>query len=128
MGNPKPGRSCGTQNTDKFCRCHLSIYLCSGNPGSADGQGTAARFQNPMGLVVNNDGCVIVADCHSIWSIAAGLSPPVGSAMQLRPAKRRKHSEDMGLLLMDPALADVTFLVHGERITAHRNILAARSD
>merc|ERR1712107_436720 len=50
-----------------------------------------------------------------------------GCSLQLAPFKHRRLSVDMGRLLENTSDADVTFMVNGERILAHRVILSARS-
>ena len=50
----------------------------AGEPGSADGDGIAARFAGPVGIVAKNDGTLIVADTsnHTIRRITFGPPPP----------------------------------------------------
>jgi sugar lactone lactonase YvrE len=46
----------------------------AGNPGSSDGTGTSAQFNQPTGIAVNSSGDVFVADTlnHTIREIASG--------------------------------------------------------
>src|SRR5947207_11537964 len=50
----------------------------AGEPGSADGDGIAARFAGPVGIVAKNDGTLIVADTsnHTIRRITFAPPPP----------------------------------------------------
>ena len=53
----------------------VSTLAGNGTAGSADGTGTAAQFNNPTGVAVDNSGTVYVADQgnHSIRKITAGV-------------------------------------------------------
>jgi hypothetical protein len=64
------------------------------------------------------------ADNHRIRRIEGAAPPPPPPA---DPASSSSFFGDMAALLDDTSLADVTFAVGDERITAHRNVLAARS-
>jgi sugar lactone lactonase YvrE len=44
----------------------------AGNAGSADGTGSAARFDNPSGVAVDSAGNVYVADCTTIRKVTSG--------------------------------------------------------
>jgi len=46
----------------------VSSPFGSGTAGSADGTGTAARFNNPSGVAVDSDGNIYVADTSSDYS------------------------------------------------------------
>lgn len=68
----------------------MSLFAGSGSPGSADGLGTTASFQNPWGLALDNDGNLYVGDTdnHTIRKITpdglvttlAGKAGTLGSA------------------------------------------------
>ena len=61
----------------------VSTLAGNGTAGSADGTGTAAQFNGPMGVAVDNSGTVYVADQgnHSIRKITAGaVSTLAGSS------------------------------------------------
>jgi speckle-type POZ protein len=62
--------------------------------------------------------------------VEASLVPPARLAAKETVGEKalRALQTDLGKLLEDPARADVTFAVGGQRISAHRIILAARSE
>jgi len=98
--------------------------------GFADGAAADARFHAPTGVAIDAEGSIIVADDenHCIRKVtSAGLDR--GLALpQFVPAGPPTITADLRCLLGDEIFADATFDVGGARITAHRNILAARSD
>jgi hypothetical protein len=66
----------------------------AGSPGAADGNGNSARFNEPSGIVVDNDGVLYVADTgnHLIRKIEngrvttiAGTSDPIPSGEEYSP-------------------------------------------
>lgn len=90
----------------------------------ADGHGTVASFKFPVGLAVDCNGDILVADRGTmrISKISSGFCPP--HADLWRPGS---YQNDMERMLQDTRFSDVEFVVNGERIQAHRCILAARS-
>ena len=98
----------------------------SGNEGSTDGVGAAASFNYPYGLAIDGEGSLFVADtCNNcIRKVTAGLAPP----LCLQPQQvSSTFANDMGALLTDESLMDVTFEVSGEQVRAHRVMLVSRS-
>ena len=51
----------------------VTTFAGSGKDGSADGQGIAASFNEPLGLAIDNEGCLFVADAwnHLIRKITS---------------------------------------------------------
>ena len=66
----------------------------------------------------------------SVRVVEASLVPPARLAAKETASDKalRALQTDYGKLLEDPTRADVTFAVGGQRIRAHRSILAARSE
>ena len=97
----------------------------SGTQGHVNGIGTAVSFHTPYDLALDASGNLLVADASSrrIRRIE-GVAPPPPPA---DPASSSSFFGDMAALLDYTSLADVTFAVGDERITAHRVVLAARS-
>mmetsp|Transcript_67044 Transcript_67044/g.218281 ORF Transcript_67044/g.218281 Transcript_67044/m.218281 type:complete len:319 (+) Transcript_67044:380-1336(+) len=92
---------------------------------------TAIMFDHPAGVAVDGDGNVVVAETsrHRIRLVTAGLMPCHRVSMAgAAPLRSSSFVEDMRRMMVDPSLADITFVVNGEAITAHRNVLAARSE
>jgi DNA-binding beta-propeller fold protein YncE len=84
-------------------------------------------FEGPVGVVVDRNGDVIVA-CnidHCLYKVVANLTPPgAGKTAVALPSL----SQDMQKALTDSTFADVTFVVDGVSMIAHRVILSARSE
>ena len=102
--------------------------------GSSDGESAHARLRCPSALAIDvrggrvlfaetgNQSCLRVVDGFQTPSISApddwaGGEPPAPDAL----------ARDYGRMLEDLQLADVTFVVAGQRFRAHRCVLAARS-
>ena len=101
--------------------------------GKVDGTGPTARFNKPYQLTIEEGGQLIVAECgvaDSVRVVEASLVSPSRQAAEETAVQKgfRALQTDYGKLLEDPARADVTFAVGGQRISAHRAILAARSE
>mmetsp|Transcript_75130 Transcript_75130/g.242921 ORF Transcript_75130/g.242921 Transcript_75130/m.242921 type:complete len:546 (-) Transcript_75130:315-1952(-) len=101
----------------------------SGLAGFQDGPATLASFYMPSGLAVGIDSNVLVADWGNdrVRSIVAGHRPaPLLSS--IAPHMRKGTLvKDMAALYADLSLADVSFVVNGQEVKAHRCILSARS-
>ena len=114
----------------------VSTLAGSRAKSSADGQGGAASFNYPYGVAVGAAGEVLVTEYagHRLRRIAAGLKPPVLMRAQEQGApplplpEQTRVATDLGKLLGKGGDThhDVEFLVGGETIQAHKNILAAR--
>jgi hypothetical protein len=87
-------------------------------------------------LTIDEEGQLVVAECwveDRVRVVEASLVPPARLAAEETESEKalrqaRLALQDYGKLLEDPARADVTFAVGGQRIRAHRAILAARSE
>ena len=113
----------------------MSIFAGSNaGAGYADGAANVAKFSSLQGLAIDAEGGVLVtttgtvggAGDHRIRHVAAGLVPQPMLPLPVVP--RSRFVEQMTSLLGEPRGADVTFVVGGEHITAHRVILSARSE
>jgi hypothetical protein len=106
-----------------------STIAGSGTAGFLDGHGVASQLNHPWAISVNGDGNIIVADYsnHAIRVVATELTPPAHLCSML-PVAPSAYTCDMAAMLEDPTLADVTFVVEGVRITAHRAILVSRCE
>jgi hypothetical protein len=142
----------------------VSTVAGNGQKGYADGEGTAARFNWPSAVVVDKEGTIIVADrvnnClrrltgRHVTTLAGGseagtadgagpgarftkpwrsLAPPPW----MGPLKEKNEPpqalgnpvlEDYAKLADDGDLADVVFVVEGQRFPAYRGVLAVRSE
>ena len=111
-----------------------STLAGGGARGLADGQGTAARFSGPCGVAVDAAGGLLVADGdnHRVRHVAAGLTPP--SSLRA-PAPEAPTPKDLALAnfgrLLDEGEGtyhDVEFVVGGETIRAHKNILSSQCE
>jgi sugar lactone lactonase YvrE len=106
----------------------------TGEAGYKDGPGDASRFHSPLGVAVDCEGSVIVADSrnNSVRKIYACLVPPITAAATSAAAASKgpmvAHLADLLRMLASGKHADVTFSVEGQLIRAHRNILCARSE
>jgi len=104
----------------------------SAEKGKIDGTGASVRFHEPIVLVLDVRGCLLVLDLEnkgSVRVVEASLTPPLSLAPKVQPVKNPLLIlvDDYSKLLEDTALADVTFAVDGQRFPAHRCVLAARS-
>jgi hypothetical protein len=102
----------------------------SGEGGWQDGVGQDATFQSPCGLVVDGNGDIIVTDTknHRIRKIAAQLTPPNRRNGRLPPLLSSTRETEMAAMLEDPSCSDVVFQIEHAQITAHKNVLASRSE
>lgn len=103
----------------------VSTLAGAGYAAFADGEAQDATFNHPSSLALDRLGNVIVADRENnrlriVYTAARG--PPL-----TRCSREGELADALAGLLSDPRFADVTFLVAGERVAGHRNILAARS-
>lgn len=112
---------------------YVSTLAGGAEKGSADGEGTSARFNEPEAAAIDERGRLLLAEFGSEgclrWVEAAGLSgaPPPYLTVRHMPRGEAGLRRDYGRLLEDSELADVFFAVDGERIGGHRCVLAARS-
>ena len=89
----------------------------------------AARFSTPIGVAVDAEGNVIVADYeNNCIRRLTGCDLARGTGTPRWPVGASPHGSNMRRLLADEAFADVTFDVCGTRFAAHRCILAVSSD
>jgi len=92
--------------------------------GYSDDLGAAAQFSHPEGLAIDPSGDLLMADSHRIRRVGAEAVPlGGGGALPVVPSS---YTEDMRQMLASPELSDVTFIVEGTKITAHRCLLVAR--
>ena len=102
----------------------------SSEQDKVDGNGASARFGLPWRLAIDQRGRLLVADALNtdcLRVVEAALSPPLRLAVQPTIGNLSALQEDLGKLLGDTALADVTFTVDGQRFHAHRCVLVVRS-
>ena len=103
-----------------------------GEPGQVDGMGPAARFNGPFKLAIDEEGQLVVVDVQngdSVRVVEASLVPPSRlAATETAGDKALRALQDYGKLLEEPMAADVTFVVDGQRFSAHRGILMVRSE
>jgi DNA-binding beta-propeller fold protein YncE len=113
----------------------------SSEPGTADGAGAVARFNEPCRLALDERGRLLVTEWgrkDTLRVVEASLAPPLwmgpveeaaedSEAAMPMTAALAELQQDYGKLAEDGALADVVLVVDGERFPAHRVILAARS-
>ena len=98
--------------------------------GKVDGTGASARFDQPVHLTQDERGRLLVLDNvtqGSVRVVEASLAPPQRLVPKVQPVVQDPLRMDYSKLLMDTALADVTFVVDGQRFQVHRCVLAARS-
>jgi hypothetical protein len=79
-----------------------------------------------QGVAIDGDGCMVVSTWDNTVAKIAGCSvaaPPAWAQVQELTSTL---TSDYAALLDDRTSADVTFVVNSDRITAHKNILAAR--
>ena len=105
----------------------VSTLAGGSHTGFVDGVGAAAAFHHPSGVALDGAGNLLVADLHNncirlLKQVAVPELPP-----KPRAEVACTFVNDFATLLADSALADVTFVVKGEHITAHRAVLASRS-
>ena len=102
--------------------------------GDADGRGAAAHFGCPAGLAVDAAGNLLVADSdnHRVRRVAAGLAPPASlrAPVPEAPAPLQVLATNYAKLLDEgeDTYHDVQFLVGGETIRAHKNILSSQCE
>eukprot|EP00242_Pyramimonas_sp_CCMP2087_P000191 CAMPEP_0198228870 /NCGR_PEP_ID=MMETSP1445-20131203/113827_1 /TAXON_ID=36898 /ORGANISM="Pyramimonas sp., Strain CCMP2087" /LENGTH=580 /DNA_ID=CAMNT_0043909303 /DNA_START=198 /DNA_END=1941 /DNA_ORIENTATION=+ len=108
---------------------HVSTLAGTGVSGRQDGDRvTSAQFRRPVGVVVDEDGNVLVADAmnHCIRCVASDAATPLGF-LRLPPLPRSSFVSDIQHHLIDSgSFHDVTFVVDQERVPAHRSHLSAR--
>ena len=89
--------------------------------GKVDGEGASARFAFPSALALDERGRLLVAD-YLNWSclrvVEASLAPPKRLAVEPVHNLMSVLSQDLGKLLEDTELADVTFAVDSQRFPA----------
>lgn len=97
-----------------------------------DKGGQSLKMVSPVLLAINDQGQLLVVefnDSPNLIVVEASLLPPAW----LVPKKTKNETalqlalDDIGKLLDDPALADVSFDVQGTTFFAHRSILTVRS-
>jgi hypothetical protein len=103
--------------------------------GAADGAGAGARFKLPFRLALDERGRVLVVEVgrtDTLRVVEAGLAPPAWMGPAGATEAERKDVDPVlqnyGKLLEDGDLADVVFVVGGQRFLAYRGVLAARSE
>jgi len=102
----------------------------SAERGKVDGTSASVCFDQPMHLTQDERGRLLVLDNvtnGSVRVVEASLAPPQRLAPKMQPVVQDPLRMDYSKMLRDTALADVTFVVDGQRFPAHRCVLAARS-
>ena len=114
----------------------------SSEPGTADGAGAVARFNEPCRLALDERGRLLVTEWgrkDTLRVVEASLAPPLwmgpveeaaedSEAPKPMTAAFAALQQDYGELVEDGALADVVLVVDGERFPANRVVLAAQSE
>jgi hypothetical protein len=112
----------------------------SSEPGTADGAGAVARFNQPYRLAIDERGRLLVSEVgrpDSLRVVEASLVAPlwmgpVEEAVVTVPAKAHAAlvalQQDCFKMVGDSELADVVLWAEGERFPAHRGMIAARSE
>jgi len=110
---------------------HVSTLAGTGVSGRQDGDRvTSAQFRRPVGVVVDEDGNVLVADAmnHCIRCVASDAATPLGF-LRLPPLPRTSFASDIQRHLFDSSsFHDVCFVVEQERVHGHQCLLFARCE
>ena len=104
--------------------------------GTADGAGPGARLTKPCRLALDERGRLLVSEvsrADTLRVVEASLAPPawMGPVDAAAAAAQKDVDpvlQNYGKLLEDGDLADVEFVVEGERFPAYRGVLAAQSE
>ncbi len=123
----------------KIVGAQVTTLAGSCKPGTADGAGAVARFNETYALALDERGCLLVTELgrkDTLRVVEASLAPPLwmgpaaedSEAPKPRTAVFVELQQDYGKLVEDGALADVVLEVEGQRFPAHRGMLAARSE
>jgi len=134
------GRALAIDGDDNLFVCGISNHrirqvtpdgttttVAGSTKGFVDAQGTGAQFNGPLGMTVDHNGNLLVAEYanRKIRCIDAGLTPVDNGLVPELPST---HFTDLSALLDDDTFCDIEFTVGNETTTAHRNILSSRSD
>ena len=112
---------------------HVSTLAGSAESGNADGEGLNAQFNDPWVISIDEKGHLLVAELVNtgcLRLVEASLCPPPHLSSEDVPevSPRARALADYGQLLEQKELADVNFVVDGQRFHGHRCVLAARSE
>lgn len=107
---------------------NLRVSTIAGALEGGNADGANARFVQPTSLIVNSLGKIIVTEAGrcSQRVLFTKLTPPKYFAIVEPEQKKHVLQSDFEKLHDDDDLCDVTFAVQGQRIHAHRCVLAAR--
>jgi DNA-binding beta-propeller fold protein YncE len=106
----------------------VSTLAGTGEEGHQDGDRiTSAQFKDPRGVVVDENGNVVVADTYNqcIRCVASDAVTPLGF-LRLPPLPQSSFASD--ILIDSGSFHDVCFVVEQERVPGHRCILSARCE
>ena len=115
---------------------HVTTLAGGSEAGTADGAGPGARFTKPWRLALDERGRLLVREvgrADTLRVVEASLAPPPW----MGPLKEKNEPpqalgnpvlEDYAKLADDGDLADVVFVVEGQRFPAYRGVLAVRSE
>jgi DNA-binding beta-propeller fold protein YncE len=111
---------------------HVATLAGTGEAGNKDGDRVAsAQFNYPVGVAVDENGNIIVADWknHCIRCVASnGAVTPLFFNHSLPRLLQSSFASDIQHLFESGSLHDVTFVVEQERVPAHRAYLSTRCE
>ena len=115
---------------------HVTTLAGGSEAGTEDGAGAGARFKEPYRLALDERGRLLVAEigrADKLRVVEASLAPPpwmgpVEEKNEPPQAFGNPVLEDYAKLADDGDLADVVFVVEGQRFPAYRGVLAARTE